>query len=83
MAINKRSIQIIEQHGERCWDAYDQGRLAFAQGVPRNANPWTAPLDTHVAHWDWNRGWEFWDWNRGWDFWDWNRGWDFEADRPA
>ena len=41
------------------WEAYDQGRMAHAQGEARFANPWNrAPLNTHICTSDWFRGWD-------------------------
>lgn len=37
------------------WDAYDQGRWAWAMGIRRNDNP---HLLGHVNHGDWHRGWD-------------------------
>lgn len=38
------------------WDAYDQGRYAFASGADRNENP---HLVGHVNRSDWYRGFDF------------------------
>lgn len=40
------------------WDAHDQGRLAFHDGIPMAANPWRHPvLPWHINLSDWDRGW--------------------------
>lgn len=52
--------EVVERYGNSGWDARDQGRLAFADGVSREDNPHDRdPLRSHDNAHEWHRGWDY------------------------
>lgn len=50
----------VAEHRNYVWDAYDQGRYAYASGVSREQNPHFHPaLPRHVNATDWELGWSY------------------------
>ncbi len=55
----ERIAHKIFQGRERIWDSFQQGQLARATGVCRDANPWVHPgLPYHVNISEWTLGWD-------------------------